>query len=136
MTMHLAHPALTLGGKKKGKKKFRNADEARKARELAEEWQRKQQEWASMSPQFGKGRARPATVKVKSPVVTPTPVIDPARSTRHIPSVVTPGHHSTAKVTKVYTGTKMLGIGTMHKSNSVPIFSDEEAVAIATMRRN
>jgi hypothetical protein len=24
----------------------------------------------------------------------------------------------------------------MHKSNSVPIFSDEEAVAIATMRRN
>jgi len=24
----------------------------------------------------------------------------------------------------------------MHKSNAVPIFSDEEAVAIATMRRN
>jgi len=37
---------------------------------------------------------------------------------------------------KVYTGTAMKGIGTMHKSNSVPIFSDEEAVAIATMRRN
>jgi hypothetical protein len=29
----------------------------------------------------------------------------------------------------------MLGIGVMHKSNSVPIFSDEEAVEIATMRR-
>ena len=34
MTMHLAHPALTLSGKRRGKHKFRNADEARKAREL------------------------------------------------------------------------------------------------------
>jgi hypothetical protein len=29
----------------------------------------------------------------------------------------------------------MLGIGTMHKSNSVPVFSDQEAHDIATMRR-
>jgi hypothetical protein len=35
-----------------------------------------------------------------------------------------------------YTGTKILGIGTLHKSNAVPVFSDEEAIAIATMRRN
>ena len=34
MTMHLAHPALSLTGKKRGKVKFRNADEARKSREL------------------------------------------------------------------------------------------------------
>jgi hypothetical protein len=27
------------------------------------------------------------------------------------------------------------GIGTMHKSNAVPIFSDEQAVDIAKMRR-
>ena len=37
---------------------------------------------------------------------------------------------------KVYTGTAIKGIGTMHKSNAVPIFSDEQAVEIATMRRN
>ena len=36
---------------------------------------------------------------------------------------------------KVYTGTKIKGIGTMHKSNAVPIFSDEEAIDIAKMRR-
>jgi len=36
---------------------------------------------------------------------------------------------------KVYTGTKVLGIGTMHKSNAVPIFSDEEAISISSMRR-
>jgi len=36
----------------------------------------------------------------------------------------------------VYTGTKMLGVGTMHKSNSIPIFSEEQAVEVSTMRRN
>jgi hypothetical protein len=34
-----------------------------------------------------------------------------------------------------YTGTKIIGIGTMHKSNQVPIFSDTEAREISTMRR-
>lgn len=41
----------------------------------------------------------------------------------------------TIKQTPTYTGTKILGIGTMHKSNAVPIFSDEEAIDISRMRR-
>jgi hypothetical protein len=36
---------------------------------------------------------------------------------------------------KVYTGTKIKGIGTLHKSNAVPIFTDDEAKDIAHMRR-
>lgn len=36
---------------------------------------------------------------------------------------------------KVYTGTKMIGISTMHKSNLVPVFSNEEVTDIAKMRR-
>jgi hypothetical protein len=36
---------------------------------------------------------------------------------------------------KVYTGDKIIGIGTMHKSNAVPIFSDNEAKEISSMRR-
>jgi len=40
-----------------------------------------------------------------------------------------------SKPSPVYTGTKVLGIGTMHKSNAVPIFSDEEAIDISKMRR-
>jgi hypothetical protein len=40
-----------------------------------------------------------------------------------------------SKPAQVYTGTKVKGIGTMHKSNAVPIFSDEEAVDISRMRR-
>ena len=38
-------------------------------------------------------------------------------------------------VGKVYTGDKMKGIGTLHKSNAVPIFTDEEARDQASMRR-
>jgi hypothetical protein len=38
------------------------------------------------------------------------------------------------KVT-TYTGTAMKGIGTLHKSNAVPVFTDEEAKDQASMRR-
>ena len=35
-----------------------------------------------------------------------------------------------------YTGDKLLGIGMMHKSNLVPIFSEEHARDVSSMRRN
>ena len=41
----------------------------------------------------------------------------------------------TIKQTPLYTGTKIIGIGTMHKSNLVPIFSDQAAIDISRMRR-
>ena len=129
MTMHLAHPALTMGGKRKGKQKFRNADEARKARELDASWAELQKKWGIEADEKKRKRAmsQPALdYKLSAPVGRTT--------TNHIPSRVTEGG-STAPVHKVYTGTKILGIGTMHKSNAVPIFSDEEAQDIARMRR-
>lgn len=42
---------------------------------------------------------------------------------------------ATKAAPKVYTGTKMIGIAVLHKSNSVPIFSQEDAVDVAKMRR-
>ena len=36
---------------------------------------------------------------------------------------------------KVYTGTAMIGIATMHKSNMVPVFNTEAAKDISKMRR-
>tara|TARA_A200000159_G_scaffold14608_1_gene12099 strand:- start:223 stop:570 length:348 start_codon:yes stop_codon:yes gene_type:complete len=42
-----------------------------------------------------------------------------------------------AKPTKQYTGDELAGIGTLHKSNMVPIRKDSNAAKeIATMRRN
>ena len=129
MTMHLAHPSLSMGGKRKGKQKFRNADEARKARELDASWKELQTKWGVEADEKKRKRAMSAptlTYKLSAP---------PGRNTsNNIPSRVTEGG-STAPVHKVYTGTKILGIGTMHKSNAVPIFSDEEAQDIARMRR-
>ena len=38
--------------------------------------------------------------------------------------------------TQHYTGTNCLGIAAMHKSNLVPIFTADQAIDTATMRRN
>ena len=131
MSMHLHHPSLSLNGKKKGKVKFRNAEEARKARELDASWKELQKKWAVEADDKKRQRAMKAetlTYKLSTP---------PGRNTTHsIPSRNTGDGIATSKPVPQYTGTKMLGIGVMHKSNSVPIFSDEEAVNIATMRRN
>lgn len=127
MTMHLAHPALTLSGKRKGKVKFRNAEEARRARELAEEWERKQTEWKSMS--------KSVTKKIKVTAVS-TSKIPAGRSTKHIPSLDlgTTGAVS-SKPAPQYTGTNVLGVTIVHKSCLQPVFSQQEAIDAAKMRR-
>jgi hypothetical protein len=128
--MHLHHPSLSLNGKKKGKVKFRNAEEARKARELDESWKALQKQWGVEAEDKRRKRAMSAEVLSYS---LPTPV--GRTNTHHIPSLNSGAGIAALAPAKVYTGTKIKGIGTMHKSNAVPIFSDEEAVAIATMRR-
>lgn len=57
------------------------------------------------------------------------------RETPKIPSLPFTGGPCVKKEAPVYTGSLIKGIGTMHKSNAVPIFSDQEAKDIATMRR-
>ena len=128
MTMHLAHPALTMGGKRKGKVKFRNADEARKHRELEASWKELLKREGLEAEEKKRNRA------LKAPTLTYSLSAPPGRETKHYPSKVTSGH-STSTVHKVYTGDKILGIATMHKSNAVPVFSDEQAVDISRMRR-
>jgi len=130
MTMHLCGPALSLIGKKKGKVKFRNAEEARKARELDASWKELQKKWEVDADEKKRRRAmkaEPLTYKLSAPAGRTT--------SNHIPSRNTGDGIASSKPVPQYTGTKMLGIGVMHKSNSVPIFSDEEAVDISKMRR-
>lgn len=55
--------------------------------------------------------------------------------TRHIPSVDTGVGVAAKKPVQHYTGDAMIGIGQLHKSNAVPIFSQEEAIDISKMRR-
>jgi hypothetical protein len=62
--------------------------------------------------------------------------VPPGRETPNYPSLNSGLGSCTKPIQgKVYTGTAMKGIGTLHKSNAVPIFTDEEAKDQAAMRR-
>jgi hypothetical protein len=131
MTMHLCGPALSLNGRKKGRQKFRNADEARRARELAADWQELQNKWNVDAEDKRRRRAmkaEPLSYQLTTPVGRTNTAHIPSRDTGHSGAVA-------SKPVPQYTGTAMIGVGVMHKSNSVPIFSDQEAVEISRMRR-
>lgn len=132
MTMHLEGPWLSTTGKYKGKKKFRNAEEARKARELENDWKSLQKKWGVEQEEKKRKRA------LTAPVMLPTQAGSSIRNTGpRIPSLNN-GRDMTPAVKapdKVYTGTEMLGIGQMHKSNAVPIFRQQDAKDLANMRR-
>lgn len=129
MTMHLHHPSLSLTGKRKGKKKFASAEHKRKAEQLDKEWKELQKKWGVEQEDKKRKRAmsaEPLTYSMSAP---------PGRETKHIPSFGDGLGTAVKKEVLQYTGTKIKGIGTMHKSNAVPIFSDDEAKDIANMRR-
>jgi hypothetical protein len=131
MSFHLAGPALTTTGKKRGKFKFRNAEEARKHRELESDW--KDLLKRQGIEQEEKKRARAMSAPSLSSVYRLT-IPEGRNTTAHIKSVDT-GGNATLAPAKVYTGTMVKGIATMHKSSAVPVFSDEQAVDISRMRR-
>jgi hypothetical protein len=132
MSFHLEGPWLTTTGKRKGKQKFRSAEEARRARELTELWSQRQRDWAEMAPKFSSKR-----IDGRSKLINDLPryTAPPGRESQRIPSLPFTAGPCTKPEQKVYTGSAIKGIGTMHKSNAVPIFSDEEAVEISKMRR-
>jgi hypothetical protein len=127
--MHLEGPWLSTTGKKKGKKKFASAEHARKARDLDESWKELQKRWEIEAEDKKRKRALSSEV-YSSPKLTYRGSDAP-----RIPSRDSGGGVATLPAPKVYTGTMVKGIATMHKSNAVPVFSDEEAVDIARMRR-
>jgi hypothetical protein len=92
-----------------------------KARELASEWEKLMKKY------------EPKNISSKAkPYVAPKPFV---RETQHVPSLDTGYSNCAKKEPMKYTGTNMLGVGQMHKSNAVPIFSKDDAVEISRMRR-
>jgi hypothetical protein len=78
----------------------------------------------------GKWKADINMSRHHNPVVTAGHELMPV----HRPATYVP-HGGTAKTKQTYTGSAILGIGTMHKSNAVPVFTTDEACDIAHMRR-
>lgn len=130
--MHLEGPWLTTTGRWRTKRRrYASAEAARQERELKAEWEQRQAEWTKLAPKFTKAQ-------IDTPAKTPrlTPQYPPGREPQAIPSRPdTPGAVAARPADKVYTGTKIKGIGTLHKSNAVPVFTDDEAVDLAHMRR-
>lgn len=126
MSMHMEGPWLSTTGRRKGKKKWASADQKQQAEALAADWEKVKAKYTSS--------VKNAT-KVTKKTYTP-PVMLRRDTGPRIPSLDT-GHKGavTVKQTPKYTGDKIVGIGTMHKSNAVPIFSDQEAKDISSMRR-
>jgi hypothetical protein len=130
--MHLEGPWLSTTGKKKGKVKWASAEHKRKAEEADRSWKEllKRQ---GIEQQERKQRRAMSAPSLSGNYSLAIP--EGRNTTAHIPSRDTGGGNATLPAKKVYTGTKVLGIATMHKSNAVPIFSDEQAVDISKMRR-
>jgi hypothetical protein len=128
--MHLEGPWLSTTGKKKGKKKFASAEHKRKAEQLDESWKELQKKWGIEVEEKKRKRAMISEVwKPDTKAYTRY-----GTDVRH-PSLPFTGGPCPKVPDKVYTGTMIKGIGTMHKSNAVPVFSNEEAEDIAKMRR-
>ena len=129
--MHLHHPSLSLTGKRKGKVKFRNAAEAQRARDLDASWKGilKAQ---GMAVEDKKRRRALAAEPLQYNLTSP----NDRASTRHIPSLDT-GHTGAVRTKDIpkYTGTELIGIGQLHKSNGIPIFRKQDAEDLARMRR-
>jgi hypothetical protein len=90
------------------------------------------------------------TVKKSKPVFNPMTIevstLDQMRAQQekqynsimedYMQTKVYPTSNTNKKESPVYTGTLVKGIATMHKSNAVPVISQQEAEDISKMRRN
>lgn len=108
-----------------------------KKKKVPQRIQKENAEWLSSIAMMQTNFSRNVSIKSK-PLSKPFPTLGPppGRETRFVPSK-NPQNMSPCvkKGNNVYTGDKMLGIGTLHKSNAVPVFSTEEATDMAKMRR-
>ena len=131
MAFHLEGPWLSTTGKKKGPRRWASSEAKKLAQKRQADWDRKLVEFDKMAPKFSTGpyNAPRKTMKDFMPKTPPgreTPKVE-SQDTGWVPCVKVKDNE--------YTGTKVKGIGTMHKSNGVPIFSDDEAKDISSMRR-
>ena len=131
MTMHLEGPWLSTTGRKRGPQKWASAEAKKLAQQRQTEWDRKLVQFEKLAPKFSTG---PYNAPKKS-ITNYMPKTPPGRETARIPSQDTGWVTCVKPQDTEYTGTKIKGIGTMHKSNAVPVFSDEEAKDISKMRR-
>ena len=75
------------------------------------------------------------SVRLKDVIISPVQSGYNPRETKQYSSLQTAGGSTALKDKKEYTGTAMLGVTVLHKSNLVPIFNEQAAKDSASMRR-
>ena len=103
----------------------------RAEREAMQAFQAMQRKWDQM-PKFAR---TPVVAKPSSAI--PALATPPGRSSGKEHKSLDTGHNGGTKPIHGlrYTGTKIMGVAVMHKSNLVPVYKGEDAIDIARMRR-
>ena len=109
---------------KQKKMKFRSAEEKWR-------YEQNQQSWEQLKAKYEPARK----IVQKNNGLEYSLSNPPGRERLDVPSHSTPGGSTARRDAIRYTGTLIKGIGTMHKSNAVPIIDESQAKDIASMRR-
>lgn len=141
MSMHLVGPYLTTTNYRKRKGKVTQAQMNR--------WMDGWREKCKLNKRIGLPKptfeeyvdALHGRVKTSKPKFVPLqpshdPVMEKIKQHKEMYPSLNSMRGSTARPEpKVYTGTLIKGIATMHKSNAVPVIDQKQAIEIANMRR-
>ena len=103
-----------------------------KERDLKAQWEQNLAQWAKPLERGAKAKAVKATSILSH---KPNLFIPEDRNPRIIRSVDSGKGQAVKKEVTHYTGNQMLGVSQLHKSNMVPVFSDESIKDISKMRR-
>lgn len=124
--MHMEGPWLSTSGRRKGKVKYKSAEAKRQAEELARSWESLKDKYKTVPAQ------KKPIVKPSKQVTTSTSTVEDSRP-KSLNSWITGPVSS--KPNQQYTGDKVKGITVMHKSCLQPVFTNQEAIDAAHMRR-
>lgn len=125
MTMHLEGPWLSTTGKRKGKVKYKSAEAKRQAEEQAREWENLKNKYKSTTTKSSK----PTVQTMRTDVVRRESDVRPKSLNSWITGAVS------SKPSQQYTGDMVKGITVVHKSCLQPVFTEQEAIDAAHMRR-
>ena len=141
MTMHLVGPYLTTTNYRQRKEKVTQA-QMNRWRDGWREKCKQNKRLGLAKPTFEEyvdalhGKVKTTRQKFVPLEVKHDPVMDRIRQHKEMYPSLNSMQGNTAKpAPKVYTGTLIKGIATMHKSNAVPVINDEQAIEISRMRR-
>ncbi len=141
MTMHLEGPWLTTTRASRRSVKYTKAKLAQWQQDLVDVNRRNRQQGLprlTLEQYIDQihGRVKSAPRQFQPLVVKPDPHVERMREFRErYPSLDTLQGSTALPDKKVYTGTLIKGIATMHKSNAVPVIDEEQMKDISRMRR-